>query len=292
MIPIPVEAILKSCLEKRSGKPEKFQKIVPLSGGCINHAYKIQSTSGNYFFKWNLAGKYPGMFDQEASGLKLLRNAGEIYIPEVICHESDSEYSLIVLEYIESTNQSKNFWNNFGIALARMHKHSGDSFGLSHSNYIGSMVQYNDTHDNWCEFFINMRLQVQIKHARDKGLIDIALIRRFENLYTHLPDFFPVEKPSLLHGDLWSGNYMTNSHGEACIIDPAVYYGHRLMDIGMSRLFGGFNSDFYDAYLQEFTLEKNWIKAADIANLYPLMVHVNLFGSSYTGSVKNILSAF
>jgi fructosamine-3-kinase len=118
------------------------------------------------------------------------------------------------------------------------------------------------------------------------------MTEQFERFFIRLPDIFPEEPASLVHGDLWSGNYMTGAGGQAVIIDPAVYYGHREMDIGMSRLFGGFAAGFYESYNHEYPLASGWLERVELCNLYPLMVHVNLFGGSYVNSVKNILRQF
>ncbi len=202
--------------------------------------------------------------------------------------------SLLLLEYIEAAPRGKDFWDAFGSGLARMHKQKpvDGRYGLDHDNYIGSLHQSNRPRDTWADFFVTERLEVQLRMARDKGKAGRELTRQFEAFYRHLSDFFPEEPPSLLHGDLWSGNYMTGSGGEAVIIDPAVYYGHRYMDLGMSRLFGGFNQSFYRSYMDTYPMESNWEQSMDIANLYPLMVHVNLFGGGYIGSVKSILRRF
>lgn len=292
MIPLNVETLLLNVISSYTGQDEMIKNFSSISGGSINNAFKVETSSNVYFVKWNQARKYPGMFEKEARGLELLKNANEIFIPAVIGCDFDHDFSIIVLEYVEPAREVKSFWEDFGGSLARLHKHTDENFGLDHDNYIGSLEQYNSYHNNWIEFFINQRLAIQIKMARDKGLIDKAMIMKFEKMYHHLTDFFPVEKPSLIHGDLWSGNFMTNAMGEPCILDPAVHYGHRLMDIGMSMLFGGFTPEFYDSYNRTFPMESNWRKSVEIANLYPLMVHVNLFGAGYTGSVRSILSGF
>jgi len=131
-----------------------------------------------------------------------------------------------------------------------------------------------------------------VKMARDHGNAGSDTVRAFDRFYRKLDEIFPVEAPSLIHGDLWNGNYMVNENGEAVIIDPAVYYGHREMDLGMSKLFGGFSAGFYEAYNQQYPLEKDWKERLDYCNLYPLMVHVNLFGGGYLNSVKSILRNF
>ncbi len=284
-----IQSLFRSILEKHTGQPEKIEKFFSLSGGSINNALRVKTGSGNWFAKYNSADRYPRMFKKEALGLDLLHKAGEVYTPSVIGCDSAHGQSMLVLEYVESARENATYWHDFGTSLARLHKHIGERFGLNHDNYIGSLEQFNDFHDRWIDFFVNQRLEIQIKMARNQGLIDNSTVKRFEKLYHHLSDFFPEEKPSLIHGDLWSGNYMTNNRGEACIIDPAVYYGHRLMDIGMSKLFGGFAPQFYESYNNEFPMENNWRQAVEIANLYPLMVHVNLFGGGYLGGVMEVL---
>ena len=142
------------------------------------------------------------------------------------------------------------------------------------------------------EFFIEGRLEKQIALAKNSGAIDSATVQQFNRLYNKLPEIIPEEKPSLIHGDLWNGNFMTGADGKAWLIDPAVYYGHREMDLAMTKLFGGFSTDFYESYNETFPLQKGFNNRVDIHNLYPLLVHVNLFGGGYLHEVKNILSRF
>ncbi|MBS4013864.1 MAG: fructosamine kinase family protein [Bacteroidetes bacterium] len=262
------------------------------SGGCINDSAIINTNEGKFFLKWNIAKRYPNMFEAEAKGLNLLKSAGILQIPEVIGVGTEGQISWLLLEYIESQQNIGNFWEDFGKSLAKLHKQTSLNFGLDHNNYIGSLHQCNDFKQSWIDFFIEQRLGKQIKLAADNGKLGRETKSRFEKIYNKLSGFFPTEPPSLLHGDLWSGNFMTGSHGKACIYDPAVYYGHRLMDIAMSKLFGGFSESFYAYYNAEYPLEKNWQEAIDIANLYPLMVHVNLFGGGYIGSVDSILKRY
>ena len=292
MIPENIELKVKQILEEKHGVPVEIRQQKPLSGGDINDAACLVSSAGNYFVKWNSAKRFPGMFAAEAKGLKLLRNADEIYIPEVVTAADAGSYSFLLLEYVNSSVRISNFMENFGQALAALHKHSAARFGLDHNNYIGSLPQSNAQRNHWTAFFKEERLEKQVKMARDHGEIDKNLASAFEKLYKELPSVFPEEPPALLHGDLWSGNFMTAPDGKACIYDPAVYFGHREMDIAMTRLFGGFSPDFYEAYHSAYPLEKGWQQRCDISNLYPLMVHVNLFGGSYVYSVKSTLSRF
>ncbi len=323
---------IEKMLEERFGKTLKIGRTSGIGGGCINDAHRVDTPEGSYFVKYNNARRYPGMFSAEAKGLELLRNSQTVYVPEVIGHGEAGADSFLVLEYINAESEHPEFWEHFGRELAKMHHqqqvletksggaanekdgrqkgmnsennhmNSGNAlipqskarpmFGLDHNNYIGSLPQNNAWHQSWIEFFVAERLEAQLKLARNDGRAGPELTRMFEKLYRHLPDFFPEEPPALLHGDLWSGNYMRGNDGLAVIIDPAVYYGHRYMDLGMSKLFGGFLSAFYEAYHEAYPLEAAWQQSIDIANLYPLMVHVNLFGGGYLNSVKSILRRF
>lgn len=274
------------------GGDVRIERSLPLSGGSINQAFRLETNSGNFFMKYNRASAYPAMFEQEARGLALLHAAREIRVPEVIASGEDGTYSFLILEYLDSAAKTNSFWEDFGRKLAALHAHKGERFGLDHDNYIGSLNQYNERYERWTDFFREKRLLVQMEMASGSGLLPKHTRQAFETLINRLDNIFPEEPPSLIHGDLWSGNYMVDDKGEACIIDPAVYYGSREMDIGMSRLFGVFGSEFYEAYNETWPMEPGWRERIEICNLYPLMVHVNLFGSGYLGSVESILKRF
>lgn len=292
MLPAELQKHLDSRLSDILGTHIAIRGTRPLSGGDINQACRLDTDEGTFFLKYNSASRYPGMFQAEARGLALLARAGEVSVPAVVEAGQSGEKAYLILHYIETGPQNKDFWEVFGAGLARMHRHGNAYFGLDHDNYIGSLKQFNHKHNSWADFFIHERLDRQVALARENGLIGQGIVRGFERLYHKLPDIFPEEPPALLHGDLWSGNYMTGAQGEAVIIDPAVYYGHREMDIGMSRLFGGFSGTFYEAYNQEYAMEAGWQERTEICNLYPLMVHVNLFGGGYAASVESILRHF
>lgn len=262
-----------------------------LGGGDINSAALIQSDNKKYFVKWNNADAYPEMFEKEAKGLKLLAEPNIIKVPKVIGNSEVDNISYLILEYLEPAAKIGNFFEDFGKKLAQLHKQSNSYFGLDHNNYIGSLPQINSKCESWAEFFVINRMEFQIKMARDSGLMDKSISNKFNKLFGKIENIFPEEKPALAHGDLWGGNYLATKYG-AAIIDPAVYYGHREMDLGMSKLFGGFDGAFYESYNKEFPLEKGWQERLDICNLYPLMVHVNLFGSSYLHQIGRILSRF
>ena len=261
------------------------------SGGSINKAYKLKTNSGIFFVKQNSASRFHEMFAKEVLGLKLLQEKSRFIIPEVIGEFQLDDVSFLVLEHLNQNIPNQKFWFDFGKKLAHLHKQSNSKFGLSFDNYIGSISQTNHHFLSWTEFFENQRLSPLVKLAFDKNLLSKEDLKAFKLLYLKLEEIFPTEKPSLVHGDLWSGNFLCNNN-KPVLIDPAVYYGNREMDLAMTRLFGGFDDDFYHAYQNEFPLEKGWVKRIDICNLCPNLVHLILFGRSYYSSIKNVLNAF
>jgi protein-ribulosamine 3-kinase len=291
MIPSEILRQAEAIVSEHNGKHVTFSEVRTAGGGSINEAFCLESKEGKYFLKWNDAASYPGMFEAEKSGLDLLRSAGAIQIPVVIATSVAGPGSFLLMEWIEPGIRKKSFWSDFGKSLARLHRVTAEKFGLGNDNYIGSLPQSNSRHTSWTDFFIRERIEPQMKRAVDSGKTN-GPISQLANLYKRLPEIIPDEKPSLIHGDLWNGNFLVAADGAACLIDPAVYYGHREMDLAMSRLFGGFDSEFYRGYQEEFPLEKGFDSRIDIHNLYPLLVHVNLFGGGYVQQVESILRMF
>src|SRR5437868_6082006 len=247
MIPAEISDKIKTLLTGYCGKPSPILGSASIGGGCINNALKVETDSGIFFLKWNDAKRFPKMFEAEAKGLILLKEANAIGIPQVIATDEADGYSFILLEFIEPGKRIKNFWEDFGTALAQLHKNTSELFGLEYSNYIGSLPQSNTQKKSWIDFFIEERLEKQIALAKNSGAINHSITQQFNSLYKKLPEIIPNEKPSLIHGDLWNGNFMTGVDGKAWLIDPAVYYGHREMDLAMSKLFGGFSHEFYES---------------------------------------------
>lgn len=269
-----------------------LKKMQPLGGGCINNAFKIETDSGPFFLKYNDNEKYPGMFKAESNGLQLLKATNTLHVPGVIATGNDNKNAYLLLEWIEPAGKPNNFFFDFGVQLAAMHCNSSEFFGLDHDNYIGSLQQKNNQHKNGIDFFIECRLQPQLIMAFDRGAFENSILTKFELLYKLLPSVLPNEQPALLHGDLWNGNFMVNSTGSVTLIDPAVYYGFGLSDIAMTKLFGGFDNAFYEGYYSTFPKSKHEDEIIGVLNLYPLLVHVNLFGGAYAARVKNTLNRF
>ena len=290
MIPHIVQEHIRDSLEPIIGKPVGKFQLIPVSGGSINLSYQLLLDSGEHFFcKINSVKRFPALFQKEKNGLMLLTAENIIRVPGVILYSIKNDYQVLVLEWIEQGLPNDDFWKTFGTLLAQLHRLSSVAFGLNEDNYMGALPQSNQYTPEWVDFFIAHRLIPQVKMAMDKRLIDGKVTKLFEGLYTRLPAIFETEAPSLVHGDLWNGNYMCDTNNKPVLIDPAIYFGHRSMDLGMTTLFGGFAKEFYDSYQESFPLPKNHEQQWEICNLYPLLIHLNLFGSSYLSGILHTL---
>lgn len=292
MLPDELITLVESFLTAKNASPQSISETRATGGGCINEAYTLKTNAGKYFIKYNSAKAYPAMFEKEALGLKLLASTNSLAVPEIISLGETGKYAWLLLGFIESHPAGRNFWHAFGTGLSALHRNTNENFGLDHDNYIGSLVQKNNPNPDFCNFFILNRIEPQLATARNKGAFGPGAIRCFNSLFNNLHNLIPPEKPALLHGDLWSGNFMVNAEGSPCLIDPAVYFGHREADIAMTQLFGGFSPEFYALYNQAWPMEKGWQNRMDIFNLYPLLVHVNLFGGGYVQQVLQIIRQF
>ena len=268
-------------------------RSTPVSGGDINDAYCLLLTDGTRVFMKANRSASPAFFQAEADGLGAIRDTGAIRVPGVISvGEDDGVGAYLLLEWMDSARQRRDFWEAFGRALAAMHRApTSGRFGWDRDNYIGSRPQLNAPRDSWVEFFRDCRLAPQYRDAR--RYLDADDRRRFTRLLDRLEDFLvEPEQPSLLHGDLWAGNFVTGSDGQAWLIDPAVYVGHAEADLAMTELFGGFNGRFYDAYREVDPLQPGYAQRRDLYNLYHLLNHLNLFGIGYLASVRRILERY
>ena len=280
-------------LEKELGERIKASFLV--GGGCVAESRKIVLESGRAIFV-KLSGKAlpPEMLAKEARGLYEIKKSGTVSVPQVLCvHEK-----FLVLEWVEPTRMPKNFWMEFGRALARLHRFYGPSFGFYEDNFIGLTPQkntpplsYDSKKNNWCEFYFENRLLEQFKLAEQHAYVTEEMKILFHRLETKLPKILSgsEELPSLLHGDLWNGNFLCGEQGKAYVVDPAVYYGHREADLAMTKLFGGFDTEFYRAYEETYPLVEGAAYRENVYKLYHVLNHLNLFGMSYFAQAVSLM---
>jgi len=267
---------------------DNIGKVQLINGGSINESFKVLTDKGQYFIKLNDKFEYDDFFYIEAKSLEILKETNTFRIPKVEKYGKE----FLMLEFLKSGEKSEAFWMQFAVKLATLHRYSSECFGLDFDNYIGSLKQSNTPSMSWSEFFTTQRIMPLVRLAYDQEKLDGKFLLKAEKFCNRLDDLFPKENPALLHGDLWSGNCMSSENGVPVIFDPAIYFGHREMDIAMTNLFGGFGESFYHYYNSAFPLEKGWEGRTKYCNVYPLLVHVILFGGNYVSELKEQLIEF
>ena len=265
-----------------------------VSGGDINRAYRLTGDGRTIFMKANRPENLP-FFTAETAGLCAIADTGTVRVPEILASGTDEKYGAFLLLEWRRGIPSASFFENFGHRLALMHRADTvrfvNGFGFSSDNYIGASEQENIPEESWVSFFRNHRLAPQFRKAQ--GWFDSADRKKFSTLLEHLEKYLPEPAfPSLLHGDLWSGNYIAGNDGEAWLIDPAVYVGHFEAELAMTELFGGFPQQFYEAYREVSPIDKEYRERRELYNLYHLLNHLNLFGGGYLESVRQILRLY
>ncbi|MFW5695842.1 MAG: fructosamine kinase family protein [Alkalispirochaeta sp.] len=267
-----------------------------IGGGSINDTRRITLTNGEHLFLKTNSQAHVDLFAEEARGLLALQQARGPRVPTPLGLFETRDAQFLVMEWIASGRPGGDFWARFGGDLARMHRtNRAPRCGFSHDNHIGATEQPNGWMVSWHEFFGERRLLFQVELARKHGRADAAMEQGVRAIVKKLPELIPAVDEggaSILHGDLWGGNYMVSDNNEPVLIDPAVYYGHREADLAMTHLFGGFSPEFYRAYQAEWPLVPGYEQRRDIYNLYHLLNHLNLFGGSYAGSCRAIIRRF
>ncbi len=269
----------------------KIIDIQAVSGGCINSGYLIQSNNNRYFIKLNQTHLVP-MFKAEFAGLAEIAKTKTIKVPKPILFGKTSEHAFLVLEHFELYSRNQQSDSQLGQQLAALHKTPQEFFGWHQNNTIGSTPQINTSTEQWPIFWQTNRLNFQLSLAEQNDFKG-CLIESGKRLSNTLHHFFKgyTPQPSLLHGDLWSGNAAVTKQGEAIIYDPACYYGDRETDIAMTELFGGFGSHFYSAYNEYYPLDSAYSTRKTLYNLYHILNHLNLFGSSYQQQAQNMIDS-
>ena len=279
------------------GEETQVETMRPVAGGDINDAYAVTLADGRRLFLKENARRNIGFFRAEETGLEAIRQTETIRVPKVFGSGVAGDRACLVMELLEPAPAGKGYWEHFGRELAAMHRADTSRwvrdgrFGFAGDNYIGAGEQINTGRDSWISFFRECRLQAQFRKA--EHYFDRGGRRQMLSLLDHLDAYLTEPAhPSLLHGDLWGGNFVTGPDGYAWLIDPAVYVGHAEADLAMTELFGGFAPAFYDAYREAGHIEPGYADRRDLYNLYHLLNHLNLFGGGYYGSVMRIVRRY
>ena len=290
---------LNEAVRECFGGDTRIDRESRVSGGDINDACCLLLSSGDRVFVKSNSIARADMFAAEAAGLSAISDTGTVHTPRLLCRgvDEDRRISFLMMEMVCCPGRIQDYWEVFGRELAAMHLAdtealSGEGrFGFIRDNYIGSTHQRNDGRESWIAFFRDCRLEPQYKLART--YFDSSVRRRFERLLERMDTFLEEpDRPSLLHGDLWSGNILSGSDGQAWLIDPAAYVGHAEADLAMTELFGRLPERFYGAYREVCPISPGYTGRRDLYNLYHLLNHLNLFGPGYYSSVLAVLGQY
>ncbi len=279
---------LKSMVEAKWGKVVEVESV---SGGDTSKAMRIKTERHDLFVKSNNSTNAHGLFATEIEGLNLLKNRGKVKVPEVLGMFTYDKTTFLFLRYEASVNPSIEHYIHLAEELIKLHSVEEKGAGLNNNNFIGQLHQSNKRTTSWAEFFVNERIKPQFVLAQSHGFFNDYVLRDVA-LRDYIAFLSDDELPVLLHGDLWSGNFLALANGKTLMIDPCPYFGHRLMDIAMTKLFGGFHPVFYEIYNAVFPAKSSDHELMELFQLYYLMVHLNMFGASYRTAVFNILSPF
>jgi protein-ribulosamine 3-kinase len=269
------------------GEAFRVENICSVGGGSIHGAVCLEGANQRYFVKFN-ERTAEAMFAAEADGLAALADAAAIRVPRVIVSDCSEEYAFLVLEFLDLQPLDRSTGGSCGRALADLHRDVSDRFGWRRDNFIGATPQSNrPQHEHWSHFFATHRLRPQLALAAKRGM-ERKWLNLGEGIAENLGGFFIDYQPapSLLHGDLWSGNVGALADGTPVLFDPAVYHGDREADLAMAELFGGFPESFYAAYRQAWPLDHGYETRKPLYNLYHVLNHFNLFGASYLGQAQ------
>lgn len=279
------DSILNSLLTQ-AGLPSANERP-GMGGGSINDAFRVVLENGETVFLKVHRAPPAGFFEAEAEGLRALSATGAIRVPRVLAVSDQG----LLLEWV-SGPPGPDFGRKLGEQLAQMHRVTDSAFGFPCDNYCGLTSQPNPRLADGFAFFGEARLLFQARLARDKGLLPAADVRQVETIAHRLADWIPEQPPSLIHGDLWSGNIHAGPGGEPVLIDPAAHFGWAEADLAMTTLFGRQSEDFYAAYAANADLAPDWEERVPLYNLYHLLNHLNLFGGGYRSSVRSVLTRF
>jgi fructosamine-3-kinase len=274
-------------IERAISQPFESRDRRSVGGGCINQGYRVSDGEKTFFVKLNSANELE-MFEAEALGLRHMAEAQSIRVPNPICTGISGSSAYIVLEWLDLGRGSSQTWAELGRNLARMHQfQKSTAFGWERDNTIGSTPQKNPWTSSWSDFFTQHRIGYQLELGRQNG----GRFRKSDRLLEHIPELLADHnpKPSIVHGDLWSGNAAVTQSGEPVIFDPATYWGDQEVDLAMTELFGGFPADFYRGYEEISKIDSGYKQRKTLYNLYHILNHFNLFGGGYESQANRMI---
>lgn len=277
---------LAAWLSEKTHSPFHIENATAVQGGCIHKTYVVEGGGQSFFVKINAASKHD-VFESEADGLDALTMAGAIRAPRPLGCGQIGDQSFLAMERLRFGSSDTGGWAKMGQQLAALHRCTGEAFGWARDNYIGASPQANRRSDDWVEFFREQRLRPQFAMARSQGFQLANEARLLDALPTLLDGHRP--EPSLLHGDLWSGNAGFLEDGQPVVFDPASYFGDRETDLAFSEFFGGFPADFYEAYKAAWPLPAGYAQRKELYNLYHVLNHANLFGGGYARQAQQMI---
>lgn len=269
-----------------------INSMMSVSGGDISKALKITTSTDQFFCKYQVGEEGYAMLRAEKEGLTALAESNKIKTPEVIGLSRTEDGAFLLLEFIDSKSKGGKEMFRFGSQLAELHQVSAETYGWETDNYIGSLPQKNTRMDSWPEFYTYCRLRPQLELAKRGGLLSEKEAPSAEKMEARLGEICSASRPSLIHGDLWGGNYLISENGTPFLIDPGVSYSHPGMDLAMSKLFGGFSASFYEGYQEACKDTITSPEEIELYQLYYLLVHLNIFGASYASSVRSIIKRY
>lgn len=271
----------------------RVQRSTAAAGGDISESFEIELANGRKYFVKTQSGELPSLYEREADGLAWLRESQTVRVPDVI-FATDADAlgpACLVLELIERGPRGAAFEEQLGTGLAALHRAGAPHHGLPLDNYLATLPQDNRSTSTWAEFYASRRIAPQLERAVRSGHANSTLAHRLERILARIKDLVGPEEPvARLHGDLWGGNVISDDKGVPVLIDPAVYGGHREVDLAMMRLFGGFSERVFAAYAAAYPLSPGHAERVPLYQLYPLLVHVNLFGRSYVPQVERCIA--
>lgn len=301
-LPEGFQAALEAAYRDADLPAPQIIDLETLSGGSLNRVYLVRLVSGVVFCKWNPTAP-SDMFRHEAAGLSALKATGtSLILPRAIALWPDSGADagalpgpgVLALEYLEpdADEPTERTWEALGRGLAEIHKAPEDRFGWSRNNYCGLTLQENEWTDDWPEFFGRRRIGALVERLDRKGALSQAERKTYAALAEKLPSLLAhAPRPSLIHGDLWSGNFLSTSLGPA-LVDPSAYCADREAEWAMMLLFGGFPDRVLDAYQEAWPLPPEWRERIPLYQLYHVLNHQLLFGGSYGGQAIRLARKF